>query len=115
MKNYLNSFGYAFKGISHFFKIEFNARVHALAAGTALVLAWVSGFQPLEWLFLILAILLVFITEMFNTAIELFCDRLIPEKDGAVQRIKDISAGAVLIATLFAILIALVLFIPKWI
>jgi diacylglycerol kinase len=115
MKNYLTSFSDAFRGVYLFFRMEFNARVHLLATFLALLLAWISDFNSSEWLWLILAIALVFLSEMFNTALELFCNRMVKGHDSEIGKIKDISAGAVLVSAILASIIALFLFIPKWI
>jgi diacylglycerol kinase len=84
------SFGYAWQGVQAFFRDEHNALIHL--AGTALV---------------------VWMAELFNTAIEKIMDYMSVEKHPAIKYIKDISAGAVLIAALTALLTGLFVFIPK--
>jgi diacylglycerol kinase (ATP) len=68
-----------------------------------------------EWRWLFLAMALVWLAEAFNTAIEKLCDRIEPGFDPAIGRIKDVSAGAVLIASFAAALIGvLTLAPPLW-
>ncbi len=60
-----------------------------------------------EWCWLVLAIALVWLAEAFNTAIEDICDRICPDFDPAIGRIKDLAAGGVLVASLAAATIGL--------
>lgn len=108
----LNSFSYAFKGILWFFKQEHNSRIHLLFAILAIALSFYFDIKALEWLFVICVIAMVFITELFNTAIEHIANFISPEFNKNIGLIKDISSAAVLIAALNSILIALVIFIP---
>lgn len=103
----LKSFRYALRGLGLLVREEHNARVHlavslcVLAAGTALQL------PSADWRWLVLAIALVWLAEAFNTAIEDLCDRICPDLDPAIGRIKDLAAGGVLVASLGAAAIGL--------
>lgn len=69
-----------------------------------------------DWRWLVLAMAMVWLAEAFNTAIEELCDRIEPGFDLVIGRIKDIAAGAVLIASLAAALIGvLTLGPPLWV
>lgn len=114
-KNYIRSFSYAFTGIKTFFKLEPNAYIHSFAALAALGLAYLENISASEWLFLLLAIALVFASEMLNTALEKFCDLYSTEQNPVIKQIKDLSAGAVLICSIFALAVGTIIFIPKWI
>jgi diacylglycerol kinase len=108
----LASFGYAFNGIAAFLRSEPHARIHAIA--TIVVIAagcWYKIATP-EWLWMILSIALVWITEMLNTVIEKIMDHLSPQLHPKVKFIKDVAAGAVLIAAIAAVIIGAVIFIP---
>jgi diacylglycerol kinase (ATP) len=107
------SFGYAWQGINAFFRSEHNAVLHGL--GTLLVVLMAILFPPTagEGAALVLATGFVWAAELFNTAIEKVMDYLCAEKRPAIKYIKDLSAGAVLIAALTALLVALFVFIPK--
>ena len=108
------SFKYAAQGIITFFRTEHNAWIHCLAAIIVIISAYLLKVTSQEWLWLALAITLVIITEMLNTAIEILCDVVSPEIHPQIKRVKDIAAGAVLVAAGFAIMIALYVFIPKF-
>ena len=108
----LNSFKYAFKGILWFLKYEHNSRIHLLSALIAIGLGFYFEISALEWIFIICVIAMVFISELFNTAIEHIANFISPEFSLKIGLIKDISSAAVLIAALTSILVALVIFIP---
>jgi diacylglycerol kinase len=67
-----------------------------------------------EWLFVFGAIGLVLTTELLNTALEELCDMLKDTHDPHVAKIKDLAAGAVLCASLCALAIGLIIFLPKF-
>jgi diacylglycerol kinase len=114
-KNYRHSFKNAFQGMLTFYKLESNAKIHLILAACALIISAFSNLNGLEWVLIVLAISVVFISEMFNTAIEQLCDFISTEKHNSIKIIKDISAAAVLIASIFAVLTASIILIPKWI
>ncbi len=60
-----------------------------------------------------LAIALVIISEILNTAIEIDIDLTSPEYHPYARDTKDVAAGAVLAAALFALIIGLLVFVPK--
>lgn len=115
LKDRLKSFEYAFQGIKIFFSTQNNSWIHLLATIFVLTAGYFLNLSSIEWLFLIIVIALVFIAEMINTAIEFLCDKISPELDPTIKKVKDISAGAVLIAAIMAILVGLTIFIPKMI
>lgn len=102
----LQSFVYAFRGIGQVLRTEANARIHA-AATVAVVLAGLAfGIDRMEWLALTLAITLVWVSEVVNTAFEALCDLVSPEPHPKVALAKDVAAGAVLISAIGAVVIA---------
>jgi len=107
------SFKYAFEGIENFFRSEPNALLHLL--GTVLVLGFAFAIHvaPWEMSALILAIGFVWVDELFNTAIEKIMDCISTEKHPKIKLIKDLSAGAVLIAAIAAFITGCIIFIPK--
>ncbi|MBE7173390.1 MAG: diacylglycerol kinase family protein [Williamsia sp.] len=109
----LRSFRFAWNGVLLFFYREHNARVHAVAALLAVVAGWRLRISAAEWTAVLVAIALVWITELINTAIEKIMDHLSPAPHPQVKEIKDLAAGAVLIAALVACLIGCIIFIPK--
>ncbi len=101
---------YALKGVFIFFRDGRNAKIHLLAALVVIVAGFFFKITLNEWLWVSLAIALVLITEMLNTAIELLCDLAMPHFHEKAGKLKDIAAGGVLISVLFAILVAVSIF-----
>jgi len=113
MKKRLLSFKYAFQGLFQLFKGQPNAWIHLVSAITVILAAIWFQLSIIEWMFIILAIGFVFSAELFNTAIEKLVDKVSPEKNPLAGRIKDLAAGAVLVAAITAAAIGLVIFLPK--
>lgn len=111
----LKSFQFAFAGIFKFFATEHNARLHLIAGIAVLILSIVVRVSSSEALALTIAIALVWMAEMFNTCIEKIMDMITQDYQSSVKVIKDISAGAVLVAAIAAFVIGVVVFIPKFI
>jgi diacylglycerol kinase len=109
----IRSFYYAFQGLRTFFKTQHNAWVHVLVSFIVLMAGFCLGLNASDWLWIILAILMVFITEMLNTSIEFLSDFVSPEIHPLIKKVKDVSAAAVLIAAIGAISIGLIIFVPK--
>ncbi len=106
----LRAFGYALNGIVLFFLKERHAKVHSVAALFIIILSFYLNITSSEWLWVLLSITLVIVTEMINTAIERLCNKLTTELDSDIKIIKDVSAGFVLISSLFAVAVAAIIF-----
>ncbi|MDN3588705.1 diacylglycerol kinase family protein [Pedobacter aquatilis] len=113
LKDRIKSFGYAFNGLKLFFYTEHNARIHLLAAILALAISFWLKISSLEWVAIIGIIILVFIAEIFNSSIEKLADVVSPEINPKIKIVKDLAAGAVLIAAIFAVIVGLIIFYPK--
>lgn len=109
----LKSFVYAWEGIVSFFRREHNAQIHLAATVLVLVLSVTLGVNKWEAIAVVFSIAFVWIAEMFNTAIEKAIDFISIEKHPQIKLIKDISAGAVLIASIAAVIVGCFIFIPK--
>ena len=112
VKNF-KSYHYAIRGILHVFGHENNIRYQSVAAVITIILGFSVGLNPMEWLWIILMIGLVFMAETFNTAIEKLIDHVHPQHHPAIGLVKDISAGAVLIISITAAVVGFILFINK--
>ena len=109
----LRSFRFAWDGIASFFQREHNAWLHFMATIAVFTTALLVGVTKTELLALVFAIGLVWIAEMFNTCIERVMDFVSEQKHPEIKFIKDLAAGAVLTASITAVIIGLVVFIPK--
>lgn len=106
-------FTYAWQGILFVVRNERNFRLHLLAAVIVIFVGTLLHLSMLEWVVIIIAIANVLITEMINSAFEAIMDYLSLEFHPAIKQIKDMAAGAVLIAAIAAAAIGCIIFIPK--
>lgn len=113
MSRFVKSFGYAFAGLGYAFKSQLNFKVHFIALILISITGWWYKLSAVEWLWVIAASGLVLITELLNTAIEVLVDLVSPAVHPKAKIIKDVAAGAVLLAALTAVVIGLIIFIPK--
>lgn len=113
MRKFIRGFGYAFNGIWHAAATQLNFKVHLVAAVVAVLGGWALHISPDEWLWIILCIGLVLAAELFNTAIEFLTDLVSPEYNKKAGLVKDMSAGAVLVIAICALIIGLIIFVPK--
>ena len=109
----IRSFKYAFNGIKDFIITEHNARIHLTATIAAIIASFLFHISLPEWMMIIFAIGFVWSAEMFNTCIEKTMDFISTEKRPEIKLIKDVAAGAVLIASITAFILGLTIFIPK--
>lgn len=103
----------AFQGMLFIIKNEKNTWIHILASIFAIFLIFVLKLNYLESLFILSAIFLVWIAEIFNSAIEYTLDFIHPEKNSKIKIIKDISAAGVLFSAGYALLVATIIVISK--
>ncbi|MEA3445931.1 MAG: diacylglycerol kinase family protein [Bacteroidota bacterium] len=108
----LKSFRFAFAGIRSFFRETHNAYIHLVATVLVVVAGFCFHLASAEWLFLIVAMGMVWTAEAFNTAIEFLVDMVSPNFDKKAGRVKDIAAGAVLFAAITAAIIGILIFLP---
>lgn len=113
MQKFFNSFKYAFSGLSYAFRTQFNFKFHTVALLFTGIAGWILKLSTLEWLWITVAIALVLLSELLNTAIEVLVDLVSPAYHEKAKIVKDVSAGAVLIAAVFALVVGLIIFIPK--
>lgn len=109
----IKSIGYAFKGVYYLIATEASIKVQ-FAIG---IIMTIAGFyfelSIIEWIIQILVIALIMAFEGMNTAIEEIADFIHPEFHKKIGLIKDISAGAVFIFAIAAIIIGLIIYLPK--
>jgi diacylglycerol kinase len=112
IKRLLKSFSYAFRGLFKTIKEEQNLKVHLIVAFFVLILGIYLGVSRIEFIFLIIVIGLVILMEIANSAIERITDILKPRLNVYVMEIKDITAAAVLVSSLIAIIVGIIIFYP---
>ncbi len=113
MKKWLNSLGFAIRGIILFFKTERNARIEGLISILiVLVSAWLN-LSVIEWCLILTCIGAVLSAEAFNTVVERLADLQTKDHHSGIGQLKDISAGAVLITAIISIVIGMMIFTPR--
>lgn len=108
--NLLSKFQNAFRGISFVFKHERNFRIESFVASLMVIMAVAFKITVGEWILLLSVIFFVLILEMINSAIEYLCDLINDSYHIKIQVIKDVSAGFVLLGSVFSIMIGIYLF-----
>ena len=112
VKALIKSFQHAFCGILTSFVIGRNIKVHYIAALAAILGGLYFGISKVEFLIILLLSAQVICLEMVNTAIERTVDLVTSEYHLYAKIAKDIAAGAVLVAAIFAIVIGGIIFLP---
>jgi diacylglycerol kinase len=111
MNKVLISFKYASRGIAYVFKTQRNFRIQL----TILLLAGIIGFlmniSSIHWIMLFIISSLVLTLEIINTAIENIIDMFTDEYNEKAEKAKDAAAGAVLVASIFSVVIGSIIFL----
>ena len=106
------SFQNALRGIWTAVSTQANLRIHFLIGSLVFFSAVYLEVPFAQILVLILSISLVMLAEMINTAIEFLCDAITLDNNLYIKYAKDVSAGAVLLSAIFALLIGVMVFLP---
>ncbi|MFN5635388.1 MAG: diacylglycerol kinase family protein [Flavobacteriia bacterium] len=112
MQRFFRSLGFALNGLLQLIRYERNFQIQVAAFIGVLALGIFFGISSMEWVVIFLISALVMGLEAINTAIEHLCDLYSTEANERIKKIKDLAAGAVLIAAVFAVCIAVVMFLP---
>lgn len=99
-----SSFKHAGRGVYVFVRNTHNAWVHLVVLAIAVALGMWLHISVVEWMVLVLAGGVVLVAEALNTAIEIAVDLVSPEYHPLARDIKDVAAGAVLIASVTALI-----------
>lgn len=114
MRSFLKSFRHAVSGVVYAFRQERNFQIEVVVAFVVLWMVWYWPLSMSERAILFLMVGLVLVLELLNTAFERLLDMLKPHVHPYVKVIKDLVAGAVLLAALFAVLVGAMVFLPHW-
>jgi diacylglycerol kinase (ATP) len=113
VKGRIKSFKYALKGMWLLITTEHSIMVQMAIGLIVMFFGWWYRISATEWILQILAIGIVLVAESLNTAIEKICDFIHPDHHKRIGFIKDIAAGAVSFAAISAIIIGLIIYLPK--
>jgi len=108
----IRAFRYAFAGWWYVMRTQRNAWIHATATVLAVVLGLWLGLNLREWLFIIVAITMVWEAEFINTALEVAVDLASPQQHRLAKIGKDVGAAAVMIAAGSSAVIGIIIYWP---
>ncbi|GAB3795393.1 diacylglycerol kinase family protein [Virgibacillus kimchii] len=106
-------FSFAWNGLKQVTKLERNFQIHLVFAVIIIIFGFLFQLTRLEWAIIIFAIGFVLVTELINTVIEKVIDYIKPDIHPTAKLIKDYAAGAVLVTAITAVLIGMIIFVPK--
>ena len=112
MKKFFNAVVFAFQGINQFFSRDRNGKIQLVIGITAIILGFTVSLSSFQWILVLFCIGLVISLEMINSAIEKYCDLITTNFHPGIKIIKDVAAGAVLVASITSLIIGLIIFIP---
>ncbi|WP_299523784.1 diacylglycerol kinase family protein [Winogradskyella sp.] len=111
--NRLKSVGFAFKGMLILIRTESSIKTQVLIAIAVTIAGFYFEISSTEWMVQIAMIGLVMSIEGVNTAVEYIADFIHPDHHPKIGLIKDISAGAVFIAAVVAVIVGCIIYFPK--
>lgn len=110
MDRSIKSFKFAVNGIKIAWKEEVNFRIEAVTALVVITALYYFGFGFIEKALCFLAIGLVLGVEILNTVVEDLCNKIEPNQDEVIGKIKDLSSASVLVVSFFSLLVGLCVF-----
>ena len=113
IKRLIKSFGHALKGLKLLFSSQRNAVIHLLLMFCAIVMGFMFQISNSEWIMIIFCSALVIAAEAFNTALEKMADAIHPDKHDGIGNAKALAAGSVLITAIAALIVGIIIFLPK--
>ena len=113
LKRFGKSFVYASRGIISAYKTEQNLLIHTIALIINIVLMIILKLSIIECALIVIVITIVFALEMVNTAIEYAIDMAMPQIHPLAKISKDVASGAVLISAIGAVIVGMIIYIPK--
>ncbi len=113
VSRFTKSFTHALHGLVFLFRSQVNAQIELCIAVSVIIAAAVFRISSSEWIQVLLCIAMVLGLEGINTSIEILADKLHPGFDDQIGKVKDVAAGAVLIASILAATIGFIIFVPR--
>lgn len=113
MKRLIRSFYFAFSGLRAAFRTELNLKIYRVITILLLISSFYFRLATWEWTALLLTIGIMYVCELFNTAIERVVDLVTEEYHPLAKQAKDIAAGACLFFAGISVIIGILIFYPK--
>ncbi|MEW6002716.1 MAG: diacylglycerol kinase [Nitrospirota bacterium] len=112
LRRWIDSTNNAIEGIIHAARTQRHLRYHLYSAVSVLILSYVLGLDRFDFLIVSVAVILVLLAEMINTAMEYIVDIISPEYTEKARIAKDVAAGAVLITAFGAAVLGYIVLFP---
>ncbi|GAA4447796.1 diacylglycerol kinase family protein [Nibrella saemangeumensis] len=112
IEKHFGSYKYSVRGVWLAFYYEHNMRYHLAAAIGVVLVNYLLKISRTEWVITLILIGLAWMAEVFNTALEKLADRVNQHPDPLIGQAKDLASGAVFIICLFAVICALIIYLP---
>lgn len=110
MKEFFKSFVYAVNGIRASFRDQRTLKVQSIIALITVGAGFYFEITPSEWGLILLSIAAVIGLEMINAALESLVDLVTTERKPLAGKVKDVAAGAVLFASVIALILGVIIF-----
>ena len=114
LKRRLLAFKYALEGIAYALRYHPSIFIQLLCGFAAVALGFAVGLSRVEWMILSLTVGAVLAAELLNTAVEVTLDHMTKDHHMRVKHAKDVAAGAVFVISCIAVVVGLLLFIPRF-
>lgn len=112
-KNFIEALRNASNGIKYVFTTQRNLKIQFAFAILASILGVILKISIVEWALIVLLIFTVFLSEIFNTAVETIVDMITTEYNEKAKIAKDVSAGGVTLVAISSVIIGILIFLPK--
>jgi diacylglycerol kinase len=113
MRKHTISFKHAASGFQTACRTQPNFRVHLVATLLVILISYYLSLSSIEWVIIIITISWVLLAELINTALESIVDLITKEYAVEAKIAKDVSAAAVLLSAIAAVIIAILILVPK--
>ncbi|MCL1852100.1 MAG: diacylglycerol kinase family protein [Peptococcaceae bacterium] len=103
----------AWSGIVRLLKLERNARIHTAATVLVVIAGLIARLHAWQWAAVVIVVGIVWSMELMNTALEILADKIHPQEHPLIGAAKDAAAGAVLVASITAVLVGVIVFASR--
>ena len=104
---------YSIEGLAYAYKTEKSLVLHSILSTCAIILGFVLNISINQWIVLLIALGVILMIELLNTAIEAVVDMVTLEYNELAKIAKDCGSAGAFVASIIGLIIALVIFIPK--
>lgn len=112
-RKFSSSIKYCLEGINFVITNESNFKKEIVIGIIALLLSYILKISRIEFTIILIMIALVLTSEIINTSIEKVVDLYTKDYNNLAKIAKDVSAGSVLVMSIFSLLVGAIIFLPK--